>query len=145
MYDTPIRVRPPTVPTAGATVTLFDSTVTFNKMGLQTMRVRRVLLGFPGLSQPSATNGLIAYESGDKGVTWSQSTFASEEEIAADPTAGFPVTVDADTGADHDEFDVDVAGRRDVRFTFTASGTAPSAASWANVEIVLEVDRHAGY
>jgi hypothetical protein len=140
-----IRVRPPTVPTAGATVTLLDTADLYKGLDLQTLGIKRVHLAFPGLSQPSATDGLIGYESGDKGVTWSTSTFASVEEIAADPTAGLPITVAADTGADHDEFDFDVAGRSNVKFTFTASGTAPSAASWANVTIVLSSERHAAY
>lgn len=145
MDSFPIRLAPPTVPVAGATATLLDTADLFKGLGIQALGIKRVSIGFPGLSQPSATDGLKGYESGDKGTTWSISTFASVEEIAADPTAGLPDDVAADTGADHDEWDFDVAGRADVKFTFTASGTAPSAASWANVTIVLHCDRTAAY
>jgi hypothetical protein len=145
MCNTPIRINPPTVPATEATVVLFDSTVTFNKAGLQMMGIRRIILRFPGLSQASADEGLIGYESGDKGTTWSESTFASADQLAADANAGLPETVAADTGADHSEFDIDVAGRRDVMLTFTAGVTPPSAASWANVTITLEPERTPAY
>jgi len=129
-----IRVLPPTVPGNNATVTLFDSTVTFKKMGLATHNVGRVKFSFPGLSQPSAASGLIGYVSGDGGTNWYQSTMS-----ASGSSTSLPATVPADTGTDNAAYDVYVGCYADVKFTFTAAATAPSAATWAMVGIFIEI------
>lgn len=134
-----IRLEVPARPTAGATVTLLDTSVALGKLGLRSLGYHRVLFSFPSLDQASATGGLIGYTSGDHGTTWDQCAFAP----ASDPNA-LPQTVAASTATDCDSFDIDVTPHDDVKFTFTAGGTAPSAASWAQVVIILEVKRVAG-
>ena len=131
----PIRLGAPAAPALNATVVLFDSTVTFGKMGLRMNGVHRVLYSFPGLNQASAASGLKGYKSPDGGANWYPATFAP----AGDPNA-LPLTIAADTGSDSDEVDIDVSGDDDVKFTFTA-GTAPTV--WGPV-ITLEGKRVSG-
>lgn len=128
-----IQVAPPTKPANNGTVTLFDSTVAFSKMGLAMVNAGRFKLSFPGLSQASATDGLKGYVSGDGGTTWSLNTFA-----ASGGSAVLPATVAADSASDSDAFDIYIGCYPDVKFTFTAGATAPSAASWAMVSIFVE-------
>jgi hypothetical protein len=116
-----IRVGGQATPTAGSTVTLLDTKVMFGGMGLQAMGITRVKMSFPGLNQPSAAGGLIGYKK-DAAGTYHQATFAP----SGAPNA-FPQTVAADTGTDSNAYDVAVSSELDVKFTFTASGTAPTA------------------
>lgn len=119
-----IRVGAPAAPAAGATATLLDSTTL--KVGLATMGIQRVRIGFPGLDQPSAASGLKGYKSTDRGATWYEATFTT-----AGSAATLPATVAADTGSDSDSYDIFVGTDADVKFTFTASGTGPTI--WAPV------------
>ena len=125
-----IRLGAPAAPTSGAIVTLFDSTVTFNKAGLRMMGIRRVTLEFPGLDQASAAGGLIGYTSPDKGANWYKATFAP----AGDANA-LPQTVAAQTASDCDSFDIDVQDHDDVKFTLTAGATGPTV--WKPVITLL--------
>lgn len=123
------RLATPTGPANEGTVTLFDSTQSF-KGGLSMHGVTRVELAFPGLSQASATGGLIGYVSGNKGTTWTPCAFTSTGS-----SASLPATVAADTGSDFSAYNILVMPYEDVKFTFTAGATAPSAATWALVTI----------
>lgn len=131
-----IKLEAPAVPTAGATVTLLDTSVALGKLGLRALGYHRVLISFPGLDQASAANGLIGYASPDHGTTWRQETFAP----SGDPNA-LPQTVAAATATGFSVFDIDITAHEEVKFTFTASGSAPTV--WTPV-IVLEAKRVAG-
>jgi hypothetical protein len=74
------------------------------------------------LNQPSASGGLIGYKRGAKGTAWYPATFAPTGAANA-----LPQTVAADTGSDSNSYDIAVSTEFDVKFTFTASGTAPTA------------------
>jgi hypothetical protein len=113
-----IRVGGQATPTAGSTVTLLDTKAMFGGMGLQAMGITRVKISFPGLNQPSASGGLIGYKS-DAAGTYHPATFGA--------AIALPKTVAADTGADSNSYDIPVSSELDVKFTFTASGTAPTA------------------
>jgi hypothetical protein len=128
-----IRLAPPAGPDDAGTVTLFDSTTMFPG-GLRQWGIGRIKLSFPGLSQPSGTNGLVGYTSGDKGVTWKQTTLTS-----VGTATSIPCTVAADTGTNNSQYDIYVGPFDDVKITFTASATKPTAASWAMV--VISVDQ----
>jgi hypothetical protein len=110
-----IEFGAPAVPAINGVAVLFDSTVFFNKMGLSMMRVGRVQLAFPGLDQAGTLTG---YTSKDKGATWNQFAFGGGTTL--------PATVAADTTTDHSSYDIFVATEKDVKFTFTAGGTAPT-------------------
>ena len=127
-----IRLSAPTVPANEGTATLFDSTVSF-KGGLRMWGIGRLKLSFPALSQASATNGLVGYISGDNGATWKQCAFA-----ATGSAATLPATVAADTGTDSNAYDIFVGPYDDVKITFTAGATAPSAATWAQMTISVD-------
>jgi hypothetical protein len=121
-----IGVGAPAAPGNNATVTLFDSTVTFSKMGLQANQITRIRFDFAGLNQASATNGLVGYKSSDKGATWHPCSFAYNGSLAT-----LPATVAADTGSDSSSYDIAIASASDVKFTFTAGATGPTV--WAPV------------
>jgi hypothetical protein len=133
MYFSTARLGTPTGPANNGTVTLFDSTLAF-KGGMRMHGVGRVKLAFPGLSQASAASGLIGYISGDKGVTWNPCAFS-----ATGSATTLPATVPADTGADSASYDIYVGPYDDVKLTFTAGATAPSAATWALVTISVQI------
>jgi hypothetical protein len=114
-------VGAPAAPGNGATVPLFDSTVTFSKMGLAANQVTRIRFDFAGLNQPSAASGLAGFKSSDKGKTWFPCKFAYNGG-----TALLPATVSADTGSDSNSYDIFIGGAADVKFTFTASATGPT-------------------
>lgn len=139
MTKLPIRVGVPARPGNNATVTLLDTSTLLSKMGLRMAGIHRVLLTFPNLDQASATGGLIGYTSGDHGTNWDLCTFAP----SGDPSA-LPQTVAATTASDCSSFDIDVSAHDDVKLTFTAGATAPSAATWAQIVIVLEPKRVSG-
>jgi hypothetical protein len=133
------RLATTAAPDNAGTVTLFDSTKAF-KGGMRMHGVGRVKLAFPALSQASAAGGLIGYISGDKGVTWNPCSFS-----AVGSSATLPATVPADTGADSASYDIYVGPYDDVKFTFTAGATAPSAATWAQATISVQIgDVHSG-
>jgi hypothetical protein len=116
-----IRVGGQATPTAGSTVTLLDTKAMFGGMGLQAMGITRVKISFPGLNQPSAAGGLIGYKK-DAAGTYHPATLAPANDANA-----LPQTVAADTGADSNAYNIAVSSELDVKFTFTASGTAPTA------------------
>ena len=118
-------------PAAGATVTLFDSTVTFNKMGLAANGITRIQFDFAGINQASDTNGFVGYKSTDKGVTWKQCAFT-----AVGTANAIPCTVAADTGTDSSAYDIPIHTVPDVKFTWKASGTGPTV--WPPV-VTLQV------
>jgi hypothetical protein len=118
-----IRVPAPAVPANGATVTLMDSTVHM-KGGLAMMGIGRVHISFPKLDQASAAGGLIGYTSEDDGATWDAFAFS------VGGSGGLPATVAAATASDYSAYDIFVDTAEDVKFTFTAGATAPSAAGW---------------
>jgi hypothetical protein len=128
-----IRLSVPAVPANNGTATLFDSTKSFPG-GMRVWGIGRMKLSFPSLSQASAAGGLIGYVSGDKGVTWNPCAFTATGSAAA-----LPATVAADTGSDNSAYDIFVGAQDDVKVTFTAGSTAPSAATWAR--IVVSVDQ----
>jgi hypothetical protein len=130
-----IRVEVPAVPTTGATVTLFDSSVALGKMGLRVAGIHRVTMAFPGLDVASATDGLIGYTSPNKGTTWYPCSFAYEG------FDGLPDTVPVDSGDGGYALDVDVTPHDDVKFTFTAGATPPAV--WKPV-IILVTKRVSG-
>ena len=132
MYSLPIRLGAPAVPGISATVTLVDSTVTFGKMGLRMNNIHRVIMAFPGLDQAGTLTG---YKSPDGGANWYQDTFAPSGSTT------LPATVAAQTATVTTEFDIDVSTADDVKFTFTAGGTAPTV--WKPV-ITLEPKRVSG-
>ena len=127
-----IQLSPPAVPANNGTVTLFDSTVSFPG-GLRMWGIGRVKLTLPSLSQASATNGLIGYISGDKGLTWNPCALTSTGSSAV-----LPATVAADTGANSAAYDIFVGPYADVKITFAAGATAPSAASFARIGISVD-------
>lgn len=129
-----IRVGCVAAPVAGATVTLFDSTATFPGCGLAMMGIDRIRFDFAGLDQPSAASGLIGYKSNDKGTTWYPSAFS-----ASGSAESLPCTVDADTGSDGDSYEVFIGTPGDVKFTFTASGTAPTT-GWPPCITLVEAE-----
>jgi hypothetical protein len=127
-----IKIGAPAAPANNGTVVLFDSTVHL-KGGLAQNGIGRVRLSFPGLDQASAADGLKGYTSPDKGATWYPFKFGGTV---------LPATVAADTGADHDAFDIFVGTEEDVKFEFTAGAAAPTV--WTPI-ITLQVgDVHAG-
>ena len=132
-YFESIRLSPDAVPANNGTATLFDSTKSF-RGGLRMWGVGRVKLSFPALDQPSASNGLVGYVSGDHGTTWKQFAFNSTGSSAT-----LPATVAADTNTDSSAYDIFVGPYDDVKLTFTAAATAPSAATWA--QMVVSVDQ----
>ena len=131
-----IGIGAPAVPTAGATVTLFDSSVVF-PIGLRATGIGRVQFDFAGLNQPSAASGLIGYKSNDRGATWHPCSFA----VVGSATS-LPATVAADTGADSSSYDIFVGTADHVKFTFTASGTVPTV--WAPIITVQAGNVHSG-
>ena len=135
-----VRVAAPSVPAAGATVALFDSTTVFGggkRMSL--FSVGRVELGFPGIDQASAASGLKGYTSSDGGTTWDPFSFNINGS-----TGSLPLTVSAATATDYSAYDIYVAGHDDVKFTFTAGTIAPTANTW-RPEVTYRIgDVHAG-
>lgn len=127
-----IQLSVPAVPENNGTATLFDSTVSFPG-GLRMWGIGRLKLTFPSLSQASAASGLIGYISGDKGATWNPCAFSS-----VGSSASLPATVPADTGADSASYDIFIGPYTNVKVTFTAGGTAPSAATWARIGISVD-------
>jgi hypothetical protein len=125
----PVRVAAPAAPSAGATVTLFDSTVVFGGGKRMSMfGVGRVGLSFPGMDKASAANGLNGYTSSDGGTTWDPFSFNVNGS-----TGSLPTTVQAATASDYDAYDLYVGMFDDVKFTFTADTTAPTARTWRPV------------
>lgn len=127
-----IQLSPPAVPANNGTATLFDSTVSFPG-GLRMWGIGRLKLSFPSLDRASAASGLIGYISGDKGVTWNPCAFT-----AVGSGGSLPATVAADTGSDNSSYDIFVGPYSDVKVTFTAGATAPSAATWARIGISVD-------
>jgi len=128
--DQDIRIGAPTVPTAGATVTLFDSTKVFGTMGLRMNYIHRATVSFYGLDRDVTLSGK---NSPDHGSNWYTDTFAA----VGDPNA-LPLTVTANaTGVS--SFDVDITAHDDVQLLATAGTPAPSV--W-KVVIVLVIERH---
>ena len=128
----PIKFGAPAVPTSGGTVTLFDSTV-YLKGGLAQNGVGRIRVSFPGLNQPSATNGLVTYSSPDHGAHWYQFPFGGST---------LPATVAADTGTDHSAYDIFVGVEDDIKITYTATATAPTV--WTPVIVAIVGDHKSG-
>jgi len=127
--DQDIRIGSPTVPTAGAAVTLFDSTKVFGTMGLRMNCIHRATVSFYGLDQNVTLSGK---SSPDHGTNWYTETFAA----SGDPNA-LPLTVTADaTGVS--SFDIDITAHDDVQLLATAGTPAPTV--W-KVTIVLIIDR----
>jgi len=115
-----IGIGVPAAPAAGATVTLFDSTVSFLG-GLRMHGIGRVEIDFAGLDQPSAASGLIGYKLAPDGTTWKKCAFT-----VVGASTSLPATVAADTGTDSSSYDIFVGTADHVKFTFTASGTGPT-------------------
>lgn len=118
---TEIGIVGPAAPVAGATVTLADSTVNFGGLGLRALGITHLRLDFAGLDQPSASGGLIGYKSPDKGTNWYKSAY-----VTSDSSTTLPATVAAQTSSDGSAYIIDLAGAPDAKFTWTASGTAPT-------------------
>jgi len=117
-------LKGPATPLATETATLFDSTVTYGPKMMRMLGVCRIVLSFPGLNQPSGTSGLIGYASSDGGTTWKNYAFPYST-IAG--TGALPQTVAADTGSTFAVYDISVQFHQDVKLTWTAAATAPTA------------------
>jgi hypothetical protein len=116
MFFNTIGLGAPAAPGNNETVTLFDSRVSF-KGGLRMAGITRVIVSFPGIDQASATSGLKAFKW--DGTAYQDATFNV-----------LPATVPADTGSDSESYSLLVMGERDVKITYTAGATGPTAATW---------------
>jgi len=108
----PIRLGAPAAPGNNATVTLFDSTVTF-PAGLQASCIRFVTIDFTNLDQASATAGLKGYKSVDRGLNWREDDFGAVLGVQI-PTGDTTVKIY-------------VGSAQHVKITLTAGATGPSA------------------
>jgi hypothetical protein len=99
----------------------------------------RVGLSFPGMDKASATDGLKGYTSSDGGTTWDPFSFNINGS-----TGSLPATVAAATASDYDAYDIYVGMFDDVRFTFTAGSTSPTASTWRPVVTYRLGDVHSG-
>ena len=122
----------PSAPTAGATVTMFDSSAAFSKKMMRTVDCTRVQVNFLSVDVASATNGLKAYGSSDGGTNWDQ----------VDLNGTMPATVAASTSGQDNSHDFWVAKYDDFKVTYTCGTTGVS--TWRGTTTVYFHEVHPG-
>ncbi len=132
-YPESVYFKQPAIPTqVGQVVTLFDSAVMLGPSQLRFMNGTLLQVSFEILSNDSAANGLIAYQSNDGGTTYTQTLMRD-----SNGTATMPVTVTAANAPQTLSFVV--APFKDFKLTFT-TGVIPT--TWA-LTIVLHTNSSA--
>ena len=116
-----IDIPAPAAPASGATITLFDSTVNFRPGVLGMMGAGRLSVNFAQLSHVSATGGLKAYTSTNKGVNWDPTAMS-----VSGASATLPATVAATT-SDNAVYDIAIKNERDFKLTYTNSANTLTA------------------
>lgn len=127
-----ISIKPPSAPTANATVTLFDSYVMFGPRQLRQMNGTLLEITFEALNQDSATNGLIAYTQIHSDVAATTSYVQNNLKNDAG-TDTLPVQVTS--ASVQNSYRFVISPYAEFKLTFTAGNTAPT--TWS-VGITLQ-------
>lgn len=131
-----IELTPPAAPASGATITLFDSTSFMWPGALSMIGAGRLVVQFCALSHASATNGLKAYTSADKGANWDATSMSVVGTVSALPATVPVCTTDTAT------YDIFIKNERDFKLTYENS--ANSLTSWRVVMKLTCGDVHVG-
>lgn len=121
----------PSAPGNNASVDLFNSVTAFGGGMMRMLGLDMVEISFHLLDQASATNGLKLSTSTDKGVTWTQSTVPDDAG-----TATMPLTVSSLAANAQRSYRFVVSGYPDVKITYTAGATGPTATTGWGVSVV---------
>lgn len=110
-----IELTPPAAPASGATITLFDSTTMLWPGALSMIGAGRLVVQFCALSHASATNGLKAYTSSNKGTNWDATSMS-----VSGTTTSLPATVPVCT-TDTAAYDIFIKNEKDFKITYENS------------------------
>lgn len=124
MFAESVKFAAPAIPTTGATIVLWDSTVALGAGRMKLCRMTMLEILFVRLlTTGSAANGLVPYCSTDLGANWRGMDFKDSSA-----TATMPVAVAALAAGANKLFSFVINNVDDFKVEFTAQATVP--ATW---------------